>query len=228
MCNLYSHLKPVEAVTRLFGITSVHSSAGNLPAQPAIFPGYDAPVARVRDGGRELVMMHWGFVLPQQGRAPKLVNNTRDDKAASSGFWRESFESRRCLVPATSFAEYHPGHRDAKGHKTAVWFGLRGDEPRPEFAFAGIWRAWRGPLRGEVRDLVVYSILTTRPNELVRPIHPSRMPVILDPADHEAWLNGSPRDAAALLQPLPAERMRIAFEGGKEDAGEAEAQPGLL
>ena len=96
----------------------MHPSAGNLAPQSEIYPGYEAPVIRLADDGeRELVMMAWGFVLPQQGRSPKWVNNTRDDKVMSSGFWKSSFIERRCLIPATSFAEYHPTVRDEKGHK---------------------------------------------------------------------------------------------------------------
>ena len=40
-------------------------------------------------GARELVTMSWGFVLPQPGKAPRRVTNTRDDKVQSS-FWRGS------------------------------------------------------------------------------------------------------------------------------------------
>ena len=40
------------------------------------------------DSERELVIMNWGFVLPQPGKAPRRVTNVRDDKAMT-GFWRE-------------------------------------------------------------------------------------------------------------------------------------------
>jgi hypothetical protein len=59
------------------------------------FPGYMAPVVRCVDGAdRELVMLPWGFVLLQQGKARRargapstnirLVTNVRDDKVLSS------------------------------------------------------------------------------------------------------------------------------------------------
>ncbi len=218
MCNLYSNTTTVEAIRRLFKVTHVDASAANLPAQRSIFPAYDGPVIRnAAAGGRELIMMHWGFVLPQQGRAPKAVNNTRDDKARSSGFWKSSFADRRCLIPATSFAEYHPKNRDENGHKTVVWFSVKGDEPRPPFAFAGIWRDWKGNYKGEFREMRAYSMMTTTPNAVVKPIHPTRMPVILADGDHEQWLGGTAEEAAELLRPFPAEKMHIAYEGGKSD-----------
>ena len=40
--------------------------------------------------------MIWGFLLLQDGRAPRRVTNFRDDKALTSSFWRGSVEQRRC------------------------------------------------------------------------------------------------------------------------------------
>ncbi len=132
MCNLYSNTTTVEVIRRLFKVSKVDNSAANPPSQPSIFPAHDGPVIRlVGDSERELTMMHWGFVLPQRDKAPKIVNNCRDDKAVSSPFWKSSFEARRCLIPATSFAEYHPKNRDDKGHETVIWFAMKGDEPCP-------------------------------------------------------------------------------------------------
>jgi len=138
-----------------------------------------------RTGERDLKRIHWGFVLPQKGKAHKDVTNARDDKIRSSPFWKSSFHERRCLVPASSFAEYHPKERNEKGHKVVVWFGLKGDELRPPFTFAGLWRHWRGNYRDELVEFDSYSIVTTAPNEIVKPIHPKRMPVILKPDDHD-------------------------------------------
>jgi len=46
-----------------------------------------APVVRQSaDGERETVMMSWGFMLLQQGRAPRPVTNVRDDKILTSTF----------------------------------------------------------------------------------------------------------------------------------------------
>jgi putative SOS response-associated peptidase YedK len=50
----------------------------------AIFPGHMAPVVRrASDGERELSMLSWGFVLPQNGKAPRRVTNVRDGDSAS-------------------------------------------------------------------------------------------------------------------------------------------------
>ena len=52
----------------------------------------------------ELRMLTWGYLLPG---SQKLVFNTRSESAATSPLWRESFASRRCIVPAWSFYETH-------------------------------------------------------------------------------------------------------------------------
>ncbi|MEM8550004.1 MAG: SOS response-associated peptidase [Verrucomicrobiota bacterium] len=215
MCNLFSKTLPPEAMRQLYGVK--RDRIGNQSPVPGIFPRHAAPVVRLVDGERELVPMHWGFLMPQVSKRTgkpilaKAVNNARDDKVQTSPFWRSSFEERRCLIPATSFCE-----AKGKAPATYYWFGLVGDEPRPPFAFAGLWRQFRGSYLDELVELDTFTMLTTMPNALVREIHPDRMPVVLDPADYEAWLTGGADRAAELLRPFDEGRMRIVLSG--EDA----------
>ena len=211
MCNLYSQTRNVEAIRRLFRIG--HNRAVTVESQPAIFPGYNAPVVRkAGDGERELVSMSWGFVFkPADGKAWRRVTNVRDDKVLTSRFWKPSFESRRCLVPASSYC-------DPNGEKPAswYWFALKGNEERPLFAFPGIWQHWKGPLKkdGPPVDVDLYSFLTTEPNELTRSINHERMPVLLSTDDQfETWLSGSPAEAFALAKSFDPAQMRIVQSG---------------
>lgn len=216
MCNLFANTLPVEAMRRLFAVSLDHDRLGNAEPLPAIFPKGRAPVVLVgRDGERNLVNSHWGFLLPQKSKVtgdpiqPKAVNNARNDKLRTSAFWKASFENRRCLLPATSFCE-------AKGRKPAtyVWFGMAsGEGCRPPFAFAGIWRDLKGWSDAQEIGDVASSMITTKPNDLVKETHPDRMPVILDPSDYETWLCGSPDEAFDLLRPFPAESMTIHQSG---------------
>jgi putative SOS response-associated peptidase YedK len=203
-----------DAIIRLFRVS--HNRAAVFEPQSAIFPGGSAPIVRrADDGERELVVMSWGFPLPQKGKSAKRVTNAREDTVLESRFWRSSFENRRCLVPVTSFSE-------PKGQKPAIWHWFALDETREPFAFAGLWRHWRGRLKptAEPVEMDVYAFLTTRPNEIVSPIHPTRMPVMLvgDEAQ-ETWLTGSPKEAIALARPYPGEHMKIVAKGEKQDAG---------
>jgi len=103
---------------------------------------------------------------------------------------------------------------------------IEGAEPRPLFAFPGIWRRYRGPVKkdGPAVDLDVFSILTTTPNALVGTINHERMPVLLnEERDYETWLKGTTDDAFTLARSFPAGAMRIVAKGSKEDLGTAEA-----
>lgn len=75
------------------------------------------------------------------------------------------------------------------------------------FAFAGLWDSWKEKATGE--ELQTYTILTTDPNELLKPIH-SRMPVIVARKDYERWV--APAEPSHLpvdlLRPYPAEEMK--------------------
>ena len=150
-----------------------------------------------------------------KGLAPKRVTNFRDDKLNSS-FWSASFRERRCLVPVTSFSE-------PKGKKPAIWHWFALSKEREPFAFAGIWRSYKGPIRkdGDSVEIDTYSFMTTRPNELVATVHPNRMPVMLvGEADQDQWMNGTPDEARELVQSYPASKMAMVQAGeAKTDFG---------
>jgi putative SOS response-associated peptidase YedK len=207
MCNLYSVTRSQDAIRRLFRVE--RDTAGNLPPIPDVFPDTMAPVIRLaKDGARELSMMRWGFPPPPNlGTRP--VTNVRN---AKSPYWRGWLKAGyRCLVPATSFCEW----TDTQP-KVTHWFAL--DESRPLFAFAGIWRPWTGTRKGEAREHLLFSFLTTDANDVVRPIHAKAMPVLLtDPAECDAWLSAPLEEALQLQRPLPPERLSIVAKGEKMD-----------
>ena len=216
MCNLYSLNKKRDAVARFFRVS--HNRTVSFEAATAIFPRHMAPVVRgAPDGEREIVMMSWGFMLLQNGRAPRPVTNVRDDKILTSRFWKSSFEERRCLVPATSFCEPNGDVKPATWH----WFSLKGSEARPLFAFPGIWRKYQGPLKkdGPKVEIETYAFLTTTPNSLVATVNHERMPVLLTREEEfDIWLRASLDEAFTMAREHPAEGMRIAQEGFfKED-----------
>lgn len=212
MCNLYSITKARDAVRSLFCVSDNRAAA--FDPLPSVFPGQGAPVVRrAGDGSLELLPMSWGFVLPQPGKTARRITNARDDKVLDSPFWRGSLDDRRCLVPATSFAE-------PKGQRPAIWHWFALDHSRPVFAFAGLWRPFRGRLRpdGEFVELDTFAFLTTVPNEIVKPIHPTRMPVMLTTAaEFDLWMSGSTEQAFALARPFPAQAMMIVATGDTAD-----------
>ncbi|MFC2037805.1 SOS response-associated peptidase [Chloroflexota bacterium] len=172
----------------------------NLPEIPDLKPRYNiAPtqsVAAVRlaskDAVREMVLLHWGLI-PFWAKDPKIgarMINARSETVAEKPAFRAAFRRRRCLVVADGFYEW----QKLNGGKQPFYIRMRDDSA---FAFAGLWEHWKDP-----DDAVIESctLLTTQPNELVRPLH-NRMPVILHPRDYELWLDPEVQQAE-LLQPL--------------------------
>jgi putative SOS response-associated peptidase YedK len=209
MCNLYSVRTSRAALARKFMLSD--NRMASFEPLPAIFPGHMAPlIKQSADGERELVIRSWGFVLLRDGYAPKRVTNTRDDKV-STRFWKDSFVSRRCLVPATAFCEPDEG-KPARWH----WFALQADEPRPLFAFPGIYCQWKGPIKkaGGNVDIEVFSFMTTLPNSLTITINHERSPVLLtDETQFSTWLTGTPEQAFGLIKTSDAQRMHIVQSG---------------
>jgi len=68
-------------------------------------------------------------------------------------------------------------------------------------AFAGLWERW---IRPGAKDRNTFTILTAAASADIQPLH-HRMPVVVDPADFDAWLDRTTTGAAlsALLQPAP-------------------------
>jgi putative SOS response-associated peptidase YedK len=145
--------------------------------------------------------MHWGLI-PSWAADPSIGNrmiNARAETLTDLPSFKPLVDRRRCIIPADGFYEW----RKEGKRKVPMWVHLKTKEP---FGFAGLWDVWRKPDGGKVES---FTIITTEPNELVRPIH-NRMPVILRREDEEQWLDASRipfAKAKSLLKPYPEELM---------------------
>lgn len=214
---------------QVFDIAPDHDHLGNFAAQSAIFPDGQAVIVSTEDdGNRSMRYSRWGWNKARFG----WVTNVRN---LGGWPWKHVIEDRtqRCLVPASSFSEYHPTETipgsTGKPIKAASWFRVKGESAQPPFAFAGVMRRWdwdRDGLRRQadeaLRDtgesVTAMAFLTTEANAVVAPIHPKAMPVILRTAEEfETWLHGSAQQAAALQRPLPDDALELVFTGAKSD-----------
>jgi putative SOS response-associated peptidase YedK len=169
---------------------------------PDVRPTEMRPIVRLtRHGdGRECVLARWGLV-PHWAKDIKFgvrCINARAESAATLPAFKEAFQRKRCLIPATAFFEWS----GEKGHKTK-WRITVKDEPL--FAFAGLWEWWRDPNKRDEPGVETYTILTTEPNDILSDIH-DRMPVIVRQEDYDAWLEDGPPES---LRPLPSELIEI-------------------
>jgi putative SOS response-associated peptidase YedK len=159
------------------------------PSQPVAIVRLEPDSAQPR---RQCVPVRWGLI-PSWAKDPAIGNrmiNARAETAADKPAFRAAMRRRRCLIPADGFYEWqHTGSR-----RQPFFIRLRDDRL---FAFAGLWEAWEGPEHSAVESC---TILTTAANDLVRPIH-DRMPVILEGADYNRWLDPA-IDHSETLRPL--------------------------
>ena len=133
-------------------------------------------------------LVNWWDATRREGA--KHVN-ARGETVATRRAFRDAFASTRCIVPADGFFEWTG---DARARRP-FWFHRPDREP---FALAGLYVEAR--LKGEADPQRTFTIVTTRANDLMAPIH-DRMPVILDGDEAiAAWLD--PRRGLAALRPL--------------------------
>jgi len=179
MCGRYNLITDVQALIDFFEIDQTLVDASALQPRYNIAPSQDVPVVRDTGNGRELVLARWGLV-PHWSKAAKpkySTINARADTVADKPTYREPFRRRRCLIPATGFYEWRQnGGEKVPHHICQPGGGL--------FAFAGLWDHWdrEGP------GFDSCSIIVTGANATMQPIH-ERMPVILNPAQYNSWLN---------------------------------------
>jgi putative SOS response-associated peptidase YedK len=200
MCGRLTQVRAVDLLRTIVRWISEPSVPARYNAAPT------QAIAAVRQipnsGDRELVLLHWGLI-PSWSKDPALgarMINARAETVADKPAFRAPFRRRRCLIPADGFYEW----QKVNGQKQP--FYIHPQDAGQAFAFAGLWDHWDGGDRGPIESC---TILTTDANDLVRPLH-NRMPVILDPADFDLWLDPGVQNAEAvrpLLRRYPAEAM---------------------
>ena len=62
MCDRYTHLFTWHQLAELYKLTSSLGAPANFQPNHYVAPGQKAPVVRIRNGERELVMLHWGLI----------------------------------------------------------------------------------------------------------------------------------------------------------------------
>ena len=138
-----------------------------------IRPSEAAPViASSRAGRRGVFPMKWGFT------GKTLLINARTETAAIKPAFRESWKSRRCIVPASWYYEWEhllsPGGKKKTGDK----YMLRQKDSAVTW-LCGLYRFEAG--------LPCFVILTREPGEGIRFIH-DRMPLILPEESISDWI----------------------------------------
>lgn len=199
MCGRFVQFSSLRTLETFFQVDSV---AANVAASYNIAPTHEV-LAIIHQNGRRLEKLHWGLVpswAKDLSGASRLIN-ARAETVAQKPSFRAAFKRRRCLIMADGFYEW----QGEKGSKQPYFITLTSNHP---FAFAGLWETWQN--KEAAGDDPVYkscTILTTAASDSMQKIH-HRMPLILQPAAYEDWLDPEVRQAERLEEILQNHHVR--------------------
>ncbi len=219
MCGRFALFTPPARIARYFGATldeeidPEYQPSWNVAPTDQVLGVRDRPPrpgpARGRRRGRAeaperlLMSFRWGLV-PWWSKDPKSGSrlfNARSETVTTKASFREAFRERRIIVPADGFYEWR---KTKTGAKQPHYFTRADGAP---MAFAGLAERWRpkGAPTG-TPYLRSCTVITAPGGADMEGIH-DRMPVILDPATFDLWLDPANEDSEelrALLRPPPA------------------------
>jgi putative SOS response-associated peptidase YedK len=195
MCGRFVQAQPINEYAEWFGVDAVKTES--LQASYNVAPTDQVYAVAEHEGERLLGTFLWGL-LPWFAKDRKQASraiNARVETASEKPSFKESFVRRRCIIPADGFYEWE---RKEKGKLPHYIYAADGSP----LALAGLWSSWKDPATDE--RIRTCTILTGRPDELVRPIH-DRMPVMLRREVWDEWLdpdNQDPDTVGELLRRL--------------------------
>jgi putative SOS response-associated peptidase YedK len=202
MCGRFTLFAPYYDIVERFDIESAFEENDYVPSYN-IAPSQQV-VAIVNDGEKNrLGHLRWGLIPPwaKDEKIGYKMINARAESVSERPSYKHAFKKKRCIIPADSFYEWE----NTENGKIPMRFKLKSNEI---FALAGLWESWKSP---EGKTIHTCTVITTQPNELVKPVH-NRMPVILRPEDEAAWLSPNLEDLDFLGNLL------VPFDEGKMDA----------
>jgi len=159
-----------------------------------IAPTVEDVIVRAEPEGRRAVPSRWGLI-PSWAKDRAIASKTFNARAETI-MERPAFRSlvarHRCVIPASGFYEW----QSASKGKRPIYIRRADGEP---LALAGLWAEWTDAATGE--RVTSHTIITTAANATMAPFH-QRMPVVLDGAGLDLWLDPAVTDPAAVLSLL--------------------------
>lgn len=190
MCGRYVlKREDLEALLRQLGVKDISAFTSRYNLAPTSL----VPIIRGPRPKRTADSAQWGLVPPWAATpGGSRLANARAESVAARPAFRNAFQRRRCIVPASGFYEW-----ETRGGRKLPWYFTPRESP--PLALAGLWE------EGPEDAPATFALITTEACAEVARIH-DRMPVALPPEAAEAWLDPDQPTPALLplLRPLPA------------------------
>jgi putative SOS response-associated peptidase YedK len=147
-----------------------------------ISPAQSVPVIINKGNINQIKLMKWGFI-PKGAKDTNSIFryktfNVRSEIIFDKPTWADSVRTRRCLIPANGFYEWK---KSATG-KDPYYI-----KPTDQslFGIAGIYSIWTDPNGVDWDMCSMITIGSDTDDDMT----PSRLPIIINPADEADWLN---------------------------------------
>ena len=172
MCGKYELITKFEKLPSILKKDLPPDLEKRYEQQKSIKPN-DPVIVLKNEGKTSTSLMVWGFISnwakdPFDFSIPKPFN-ARAETIKEKKLFIESWKHKRCVLPASGF--YEKGYLISRKDSQPFWL-------------AGIWNRW---MSRDGSELDSCCVLTTKPNELIKPLH-DRMPVIIPNELIENWL----------------------------------------
>jgi len=175
MCGRFVNLNIVNKINKIFEIDKLENfqniiSYNIAPTQSTII------ITNTKS--LKIEKAHWGFSFDNEKyNLKKNIINSRLETIKEKLLFKESFEKRKCVIPANGYYEW-----SIKNNIKIPYFINIPD--KESFYFAGIWKY----LDFKKSTSKVFSIITKPANNLLEEIH-ERMPVTLSVEESKDYLD---------------------------------------
>jgi putative SOS response-associated peptidase YedK len=161
-----------------------------------VAPTLQIPAIRQQDNTRTLSSLRWGLIphWAEEKNTGVSAFNARVETLTQKPFFRDSFKSKRCIITASGFYEWHK-----QGDKKQPYYIYRAD--KQPIAFAGLWDVWMDKETGE--GIESCSIITIPATHQMAEIH-DRMPAVLEAELFDTWLDPEYKETHVLQDILRA------------------------
>jgi len=211
MCGRYASSRKPEDLVEEFGVDRVDLAAPlepdyNVAPTKDIYAVFDRVPRGAGDDAtaqRRLAAVTWGLVpswAKDRSIGSRMIN-ARVETLADKPAFKRAFSVRRCLLPADGYFEWYPSSQQTRAGKPVKqpFFIHPGDGGI--LAMAGLYEIWRNRAVADKDDdgafLWTATIITTTAEDSLGHIH-DRMPMLVEPAGYDDWLDASATDTVDL------------------------------